>query len=245
MILKNSLTASQLVAEWSGTSAQIRCNVDLHDVVNADNIPTLLDVNKVYGNSVSINIIVNHLRSVLRYAGTELSNEQLGEMALSILSSYFYLNVAELCIYFTQLKNGSRGQFVWGNKINNQVIMLALSDFCCDRKRLIERKETERLKIEMELGYTRNEILCKDIVLGTKAIKEKRDKAIANFDEFLIFFPYIPNRHKPETWWKAWGGDREALCRIYDANITSIDVAKDNIGRFLCDYNIFKCKQHE
>ena len=36
---------------------------------------------------------------------------------------------------FSQLKNGSRGQFVWGTKINNQAIMVALSNFCRDSVR--------------------------------------------------------------------------------------------------------------
>lgn len=245
MVLKNSLTASQLVNEWSGTSAQIRCNVDLYDVANADNIPTMSDINRVFGNSTSISIIVNHLQSVFRYAGVELPSDQLGETALSMLSSYYYLNVAELCLYFSQLKNGSRGQFVWGSKINNQAIMVALADFCIDRKRAIERREIERSRIEKENGYSRNETLCRDIVLGAKSIKDKREKAIANFDLFLEFFPYIPDKYKPETWWKAWGGDKDALMQIYGENIHLIEKAQDDVGRFLCEYNMAKNKQNE
>ena len=35
--LQAGLTASQLVAEWSGTIAQLNCNVSLSDVANAEN----------------------------------------------------------------------------------------------------------------------------------------------------------------------------------------------------------------
>ena len=138
--LQAGSTASQLVAEWSGTIAQLNCNVSLSDVANAENIPTLADVNRSFSNSTSVEIITEHLKSVLRYAGVELTNAQLAETALSILSSYWYLNLAELCIFFSQLKNGSRGQFVWGSKINNQAIMVALVEFCNVKKQNMTSK---------------------------------------------------------------------------------------------------------
>ncbi|KAA4657684.1 hypothetical protein F3B98_28965, partial [Bacteroides ovatus] len=75
-----------MVAEWSGTIAQLNCNVSLSDVANAENIPTLADVNRSFSNSTSVEIITEHLKSVLRYAGVELTNAQLAETALSILS---------------------------------------------------------------------------------------------------------------------------------------------------------------
>ena len=83
--LQAGSTASQLVAEWSGTIAQLNCNVALYDVANAEHIPTLADVNRSFSNSTSIEIITEHLKSVLRYAGVELTNAQLAETALSIL----------------------------------------------------------------------------------------------------------------------------------------------------------------
>lgn len=243
--LQTGSTASQLVAEWSGTIAQLNCNVALYDVANAEHIPTLADVNRSFSNSTSIEIITEHLKSVLRYAGVELTNAQLAETALSILSSYWYLNLAELCIFFSQLKNGSRGQFVWGTKINNQAIMVALADFCKDRRREIEHKESVRIRQDTEKGYSRSETLTKDIVLGAKSIQIAREEAMQSFDAFLKFFPHLPEKYTPEVLWKAWKGDNEALHTIYGEKIPAADIAEKDIGMYLCNYNIAKSKENE
>lgn len=243
--LQAGSTASQLVAEWSGTIAQLNCNVSLSDVANAENIPTLADVNRSFSNSTSVEIITEHLKSVLRYAGVELTNAQLAETALSILSSYWYLNLAELCIFFSQLKNGSRGQFVWGTKINNQAIMVALADFCKDRRREIEHKESVRIRQDTEKGYSRSETLTKDIVLGAKSIQIAREEAMQSFDAFLKFFPHLPEKYTPEVLWKAWKGDNEALHTIYGEKIPAADIAEKDIGMYLCNYNIAKSKENE
>ena len=243
--LQAGSTASQLVAEWSGTIAQLNCNVSLCDVANAGNIPTLADVNRSFSNSASVEIITKHLKSVLSYAGVELTDAQLAETALSILSSYWYLNLAELCIFFSQLKNGSRGQFVWGSKINNQAIMVALADFCKDRRREIERKESAKIRQDTENGYSRSETLSKDIVLGTKGIQNAREKAMQSFKAFLMFFPYLPDRYPPEVLWRAWRGDNEALQTIYGDKIPAKEVAEKDIGMYLCNYNIAKSKEND
>ena len=217
----------------------------MFDVANAENIPTLADVNRSFSNSTSVEIIIEHLKSVLRYAGVELTDAQLAETALSILSSYWYLNLAELCIFFSQLKNGSRGQFVWGTKINNQAIMVALADFCKDRRREIEHKENIRIRQDTENGYSRSETLSKDIVLGTKGIKNAREEAMQSFEAFLKFFPHLPKKYDAKVLWRAWGGDNEALHKIYGEKIPAKDVAEMDIGMYLCNYNIAKGKELE
>ena len=243
--LQTGSTASQLVAEWSGTIAQLNCNVSLSDVANAENIPTLADVNRSFSNSTSIEIITEHLKSVLRYAGVELTNAQLAETALSILSSYWYLNLAELCIFFSQLKNGSRGQFVWGSKINNQAIMVALADFCKDRRREIEHRENELVRKKAETGYARNENLIKDIVTGVQNTRREREKAKQDFKAFCELFPYLPDKYEPKVLWKAWGGNKEALRKIYGESTPPPDVTEMDIGMYLCNYNIAKGKELE
>ncbi|UVV77308.1 hypothetical protein NXW84_05830 [Bacteroides fragilis] len=134
-----------MVDEWGGTIAQLNMGASLYDVAANGEIPTLADVGVVFGNSTSVQIITSHLESVLKYAGVELSREQMAETALAILSGYWFLNLAELCIFFTRLKNGNCGQFVWGKILNNQAVMVALSDFCKERREVIIRKETERM----------------------------------------------------------------------------------------------------
>ena len=241
--LQAGSTASRLVAEWSGTIAQLNCNVSLFDVANAKNIPTLADVNRSFSNSTSVEIITEHLKSVLRYAGVELTDAQLAETALSILSSYWYLNLAELCIFFSQLKNGSRGQFVWGAKINNQAIMVALADFCRERRHEIERQENEKIRKDSEKGYSRNETLLVDIHKGLNHVRLVRENALKDYEEFRRLFPHIPDKYDPEILWRAWGGDKEALHLIYGERIPPEKVAESDIGKFLCEYNIAKAKE--
>lgn len=241
--LQAGSTASRLVAEWSGTIAQLNCNVSLFDVANAKNIPTLADVNRSFSNSTSVEIITEHLKSVLRYAGVELTDAQLAETALSILSSYWYLNLAELCIFFSQLKNGSRGQFVWGAKINNQAIMVALADFCRERRHEIERQENEKIRKDSEKGYSRNETLLVDIHKGLNHVRLVRESALKDYEEFRRLFPHIPDKYDPEILWRAWGGDKEALHLIYGERIPPEKVAESDIGKFLCEYNIAKAKE--
>ena len=236
-------TASRLVAEWSGTIAQLNCNVSLFDVANAKNIPTLADVNRSFSNSTSVEIITEHLKSVLRYAGVELTDAQLAETALSILSSYWYLNLAELCIFFSKLKNGSRGQFVWGAKINNQAIMVALADFCRERRHEIERQENEKIRKDSEKGYSRNETLLVDIQKGLNHVRLVREGALKDYEEFRRLFPHIPDKYDPKILWRAWGGDKEALHLIYGERIPPEKVAESDIGKFLCEYNIAKAKE--
>lgn len=245
MALQTGSTASQLVNDWSGTIAQLNCNIALSEVVAANNIPALADVGRSFSNTTAVEIITKHLQSVLRYTGVELTDSQLAETALSILSSYWFLNLAELCIFFCQLKNGSRGQFVWGSKINNQAIMVALADFCKDRRREIEKKESERVHQEVEKGFSRIEDLNKGIVMGTLKVQELTAQAKQDYKAFCQFFPYLPKQYDPVVLWKAWGGDKDALSRIYGDNIPAADVAEIDIGTYLCDYNVAKSKENE
>lgn len=190
--LRNGSTASQLVDNWSGTQAQLNCNLTLAQAIRIEGIPTLADINVVFSNATSVRIITEHLQSILRYAGIDIAPQQLAETALSILASYYFLNLAELCIFFTQLKNGSRGQFVWGNRINNQSIMVALSDFCRDRRDEHVKLSNETAMKQSQKGFTRIEDAACAMIEGVKNIQElkKRLKTIsAPSQNFFLMFP--------------------------------------------------------
>lgn len=123
--------------------------------------------------------------------------------------------------------------------------MVALADFCKDRRREIERKESDKIRKEMEKGYSRTETLVKDIVVGVQNARAACEEAKRNFDAFLKFFPYLPEKYEPEILWKAWTGDNDALRKIYGENIPAPEVAEKDIGNYLCDYNIAKSKEKE
>ncbi|WP_230201959.1 hypothetical protein [Bacteroides neonati] len=243
MALRNGSTASQLVNDWSGTIAQLNCNVTLSEVVAADNIPTLADIGRSFSNATSVEIITKHLQSVLRYSGVELTDTQLAETALSVLSSYWYLNLAELCIFFCQLKNGSRGQFVWGSKINNQAIMVALSDFCKDRRSEIVRKETAKRNEMINSGFTKIETYGASVSVGIDNIRHLASDAKGSLESFCKLYPELPVRHDAKTWWMAWKGEFESLCKVFNCkSIDDVWDASTQVGMYLCEYNIY-CKK--
>lgn len=225
-------------SNWSGTQAQLNCNISLADAVRSEGIPTLADVNTVYGNSTSVRIITEHLHSVLSYAGVELTKPQLAETALSILSSYWFLNLAELCIFFSQLKNGSRGQFVWGSKINNQAIMVALSNFCWDRRAEHVKMVNEEFIKQSKKSYTRLESAAGAMVEGVKKIQSLKEKAKTDYNAFRELFPQLPGNYRSEDLWKAYGGNENAIRAIYGDEYPSSSIASDDIGKYLCEYNI-------
>lgn len=236
--LKTGLTVSQLVDSWSGTTAQLNCNLSIDDVIRHEGIPTLVDVNRVYGNTASVRIITRHLQSVLSYAGVELTPAQLAETSLAILSSYYFLNLAELCIFFTQLKNGSRGQFVWGSKVNNQAIMVALHDFCLDRGDAYRKLEQEKIRIAADRSYSRISDAAAAMVKGVDSIRKLKEKAKTDFAAFRTLFPLLPDNYKPEDLFNAYGGKEAAIKAIYGENTPPPDTASEAIYRFLCDYNV-------
>lgn len=236
--LRNGSTASQLVDNWSGTQAQLNCNLTLAQAIRIEGIPTLADINVVFDNATSVRIITEHLQSILRYASIDIAPQQLAETALSILASYYFLNLAELCIFFTQLKNGSRGQFVWGNRINNQSIMVALSDFCRDRRDEHVKLSNETAMKQSQKGFTRIEDAACAMIEGVKNIQELKKKAKNDFSAFTELFPNVPNNHTAYTYWKAYGGNENAIRAIYGDNAPPPNIASDDIGKFLCEYNI-------
>lgn len=240
--LKAGLTALKLVDSWSGTMAQLNCNVQLSEVVNSQKIPTLADVGRVFGNSVSVKIITSHLNSVLHYSDVTLTDAQLAETALSILQGYWFLNLAELCIFFSQLKCGVRGQIIWGTKINNQALMVELAEFCRERHTVIGRIETDKQKQAVERGSSRIESHATSIVSGIEKVREIALKAKESIEDFLELFPEIPSGHSTEVWWKAWKGEKEALRVIYGDDMPPSNIAVKDIGEYLCSYNIQKQK---
>ena len=103
--------------------------------------------------------------------------------------------------------------------------MVALADFC--------------------KGYARNENLIKDIVTGVQNTRREREKAKQDFKAFCELFPYLPDKYEPKVLWKAWGGNKEALRKIYGESTPPPDVTEMDIGMYLCNYNIAKGKELE
>lgn len=233
-----------MVSNWAGTAAQMKCTLPLNEIVRHDGIPTLGDVSRVYGNVTVLSVISEHLRSVFRYAGIDLNLEtdgtmkaMIAETSLSIATGYYYLNLYELCIFFNELKAGKRGQFVWGSKVNNQAIMVALHDFASDRREAIARMETERARREQSKSYPLIRDSAAAMLKGVQDIRKLAEKAKTDFKAFRTLFPVLPNNYKPEDLFNAYAGKEDAIRAVYGDNPPPPDMASRDIYGFLCDYN--------
>ena len=89
--------------------------------------------------------------------------------------------------------------------------MVALVEFCKDRRREIEHRENELVRKKAETGYARNENLIKDIVTGVQNTRREREKAKQDFKTFCELFPYLPDSMSP--WY--FGKHGEAIKRLY------------------------------
>lgn len=227
-----------MVNNWSGMVAQLNCNISLDEIVRRSGIPTLSDVSKVYGNATSVEVITEHLKSVLCYAGVELSPEQLAETSLSILSSYYFLNLAELCVFFVQLKNGSRGQFVWGSRVNNQAIMVALHDFCEDRNMALIRLEKAKVNKATEKNFSTIDDAAAAMIKGIDEFSKLKEEAKNDYYAFRRLFPQLPNNYKPEDLFNAYSGKEIAIRTLFRGKEVSAEEASDRICKYLIDYNV-------
>ena len=234
-----------MVSEWSGTAAQMKCTLPLREIVRHDGIPTLGDVSRVYGNVTVLSLISEHLISVLRYAGIDLDlletdrtmKGMIAETSLSIATGYYFLNLYELCIFFNELKAGRRGQFVWGSRVNNQAVMVALHDFASDRREAITRMETERTRQEQSKGYPLIRDSAAAMLKGVNDIRKLAEKAKTDFKAFRTLFPLLPNNYKPEDLFNAYAGKEDAIRAVYGDNLPPPETASRDIYGFLCDYN--------
>lgn len=230
-----------MVTDWSGTTAQLLISdVLLEDIAGNNTIPTLSEIKSVYGSKPIISIIVSHILSVYKFAGIDIESVQESaiETAALICSNYWYLNLAEVARFFNDLKSGVYGQFVWGSRVNNQQVLVCLSDFIGDRRRAIERVEKNKAETLREKGFCKVDAAAAAMITGVETVKELRDRAITSFNAFTELFPNLPDTYSPDIWWHAWNGSGNALKIIYKNNLPDKEVAKRDIGCYLCDYNI-------
>ena len=229
-----------MVSEWGGTKAQLTCNITLREAAR-DDIPTLSDINAAFDNTTSTAIIAEHIKSVVAYSDVMISPAQLAETAFSILVNYYYLNLAELCIFFKELKGGSRFQVVWGSKLNNQELMVALNKFAADRRTERSKLEIEKAKEYAKSCHTRIEAAASAVIAGINDFKKQKAEAKKNIIAFKTIFPAIPEGYSYETLWKAWRGSKSAIKEIFGGDVPPRK-ASNCIGKWLCDYNVRKFK---
>lgn len=243
--LKNGSTANRMVADW-GASSQNKCDCDLRQIATNKDIPSVADVNVVYGNAVMVAIVSDHLRGLLRYVGIDVSAQALQSnqiLAMQILdtaniiaSNYYFLNLMELALFFREVKSGKRGQVIWGNKLNTQELMVRLSEFVSDRACAIDKNEMEEKKEREQRGFTNIKQAGAAITDGVNGWRKMLEEAKTNYNQFLQMFPKFPQSIAPVVWYNAWLGNTEALEIVFNGEAP--ENYEDAIIKHLCDYNV-------
>lgn len=243
--LKNGSTATRMVADW-GSSSQSKCDCDLRQIAANKDIPSVADVNVVYGNAVMVAIVSDHLRGLLRYVGVDVSAQALQSnqiLAMQILdtaniiaSNYYFLNLMELALFFREVKSGKRGQVVWGSKLNTQELMVRLSEFVADRACAIDKNETEAKKEAEKKSFSTIKQAGAAITDGVTGWRRMLQEAKTNYDRFLQMFPKFPKSIAPIVWYNAWLGNQEALDTVFNGETP--ENYEDAIIKHLCDYNV-------
>ena len=215
--LTHSLTASQLVANWSGGVAQVNINSDLSEIAGVTNIPSIADVTVAFSNKTAIEVIANHLLSLCAFGDKQLKPTQFFDSAMLIATEYYFLNLSEVCLFFRRCKLGYYGQLVWGKELNIQQVMTALRLFIRDRYDAINKRE------ESNTRATHSDPIHKqmaNITVGVDKVRELNEKAKTDYGAFRELFPKTPSKRSPFVWWRAWR------------------LKEQRIGKYLCEYNI-------
>lgn len=234
-----------MVANW-GASSQNKCDVSLRQVANHKDIPSVADVNCVYGNATMVAIVSDHIRGVLKYVGIDVSAEalqsnqmlaiQIFDTANIIASNYYFLNLMEIALFFREVKSGKRGQVIWGNKLNTQELMVRLSDFVSDRRIAIEKNETEAKREQETKSFSTIKQAGAAITAGVNGWRKMLEEAKTNYNQFLQMFPKFPHNIAPVIWYNTWMGNTEALEIIFNGETP--ENYEDAIIKHLCDYNV-------
>lgn len=105
--------------------------------------PTLVAVNRTYGNGSAKAWLVPQIANLSEFCGckNKITPNQIKECATIIAQTYFYLKVSELMLFFYEFKAGKYGKF-YGN-VDPMVITCALREFMRDRSDAIFHRESE------------------------------------------------------------------------------------------------------
>ena len=75
--------------------------------------PTLATLNKTYGNSSSIQLLMVHLSYVneISFFSSRMSVQQIEYTATAIVQEFYYLKVSEIMLFLNSLITGAYGSF--------------------------------------------------------------------------------------------------------------------------------------
>ncbi len=124
----------------------IRSNVTKALLAKNTGIPTLGLLNGTYGAKTPMEWLKIQFGSLNDYAeqGVGMTNEQSSELSSLVLSDYYYLNMAEICLFIGRFKLGDYGQFY--GAIGPMKIVNALKQYVRERRTEIDFYEREQAR---------------------------------------------------------------------------------------------------
>ena len=102
--------------------------------------PTLSQINRAYGKTFAAQWLIPQIINLSLFTGARnLDKNQQKELALVIATTYDFLKVSEMMLFFHLFKTGRYGRF-YGD-VDPMIITCALRDFIRERNNAIGRYE--------------------------------------------------------------------------------------------------------
>lgn len=145
----------KLMAEYNPDmqATIIRSNATKALLAENAGIPTLGLLNGTYGPAMPVEWLKLQFGSLNDYAeqGVGMTNDQLSELCSLVLSEYYYLNMAEICLFIGRFKLGDYGQFY--GAIGPMKIVNALRQYVRERGLEIDSYERKQAEISRDKQY--------------------------------------------------------------------------------------------
>lgn len=119
-------------------------NISISSLSLNDKIPTIGLIRGAYGDTAALEWLKTQFGSLNDYAenGIGINAFQIEELSWLFIQEYYYINVAEICLFLSRFKLGKYGQFY--GAIGPMKIASAMKEFINDRRIAIESKEREK-----------------------------------------------------------------------------------------------------
>lgn len=106
---------------------------DIKDVFDTDRYATLATLKKYRGEDFAKLYVISELVKLVNFVnvGNNMRQEQLADVAEMILDDYYFLNIADIKLFFYRCKKGDYG--VLYNRLDGQLILEYLEKYCDTR----------------------------------------------------------------------------------------------------------------
>ena len=137
------------------------------------NLPTLANVRNDYGTNAAVSWLIPQLFDLSEYCGCKgkISESQMEQCASVIATTFCWLKVSELMLFFHRFKTGRYGKFY--GSVDPLVITTSLREFISERNDAYsrhEQEERERKERERQPGISWEEYCKRNGIEGRKTV---------------------------------------------------------------------------